>query len=342
MNLIKYFSDAKWTGFKGKTLFQWLNILGVFAVPLLIGMLSLQQGENAEKDRKAQQEIVEEKQRHEIMTNYLQQMTQLMLKHKLTSPDATEEVRTVARAITLNASRQLDGSRKALLLKFLYEAKLIRQCQSAFDPSKVFDPLKAKDLKTAIISSSIEPNCQKTIVKLSDVKLEETKFDSPIQLTGVDLTKASLVNAELPNVGLNNADIQGSNLMDADLSGAFLIKALMNRTILRNANLQGASLQGARLDNADLRNAKLQTAILKGTHFEFADLKGADLTQAQWEGASFQGATYNLQPGYQSKVDGEELVKFSPTQFPEGFNPKEQGMILEICDLGECNPASSK
>jgi len=56
---------------------------------------------------------------------YLDQMTQLLLHEDLRTSQPDDEVRSVARARTLTVLRVLDGVRKATVVQFLYEARLI-------------------------------------------------------------------------------------------------------------------------------------------------------------------------------------------------------------------------
>lgn len=121
------------------------------------------------------------------------------------------------------------------------------------------------------------------------------------KLSRADLSKAELNLASLSGAYLYGANLYGANLYGADLSEAKLI----------GAYLYGANLFGAKLIGADLSGADLSGATLRG-----ANLKGANLIDAD-----LRGAYYCL--GYPFK-----------TIFPDGFNPKEHGMI-EVDIYGE-------
>ena len=101
-----------------------------------------------------------------------------------------DETRSVARARTLAALKNLNGPRKGILLQFLYEGGLINNQQSS---DKIQNPII--DLSGA---------------DLSDASLRNT----------------TLRNADLSNANLSGADLSGAVLIDANLNAANLNKAL--------------------------------------------------------------------------------------------------------------------
>jgi hypothetical protein len=102
-----------------------------------------------------------------------------------------------------------------------------------------------------------------------------------------------------------------ADLSNACFAGANLYWAFLNRTILRGADLSGACLRGADIEDADLSFANLTGADLglcgvgRATHLDGANLTGADMT-----GALLTCAVYDHR-----------------TIFPDGFNPKDHGML---------------
>src|SRR5206468_9927584 len=56
---------------------------------------------------------------------YLDQMSSLMLNRKLLTSKPDSAVRAVTRTVTLTTLRRLNGERKAEVVRFLYEAKLL-------------------------------------------------------------------------------------------------------------------------------------------------------------------------------------------------------------------------
>lgn len=301
-------TSSKQTHSSGST---WVDMLK-FVAPLTISMavfaLSIQQDKTSNDN-----------QRQKAMSDYFEQMTELILdtekfgKFDENNPSA----QLIARAKTLNTLRQLDGERKGQVLKFLYEANLIGKCQP--------------DLTLDLNNFQLKPeHCQPSLLNLSEAKLDGTTFEKlglqGIDLTGIDLKRASLENAQLPNIGLAGADMQSVQLNGANLKGAFLRGAKMWRasligTQLTDANLVEAKLNTASLNQADLRGAKLKGAVLqaaelKQSKLDNADLQGADLRNANLEGASLEGA----------KLQG--AIYNNGTVFGN-FNPEGSGMIRQ-------------
>jgi uncharacterized protein YjbI with pentapeptide repeats len=238
---------------------EWIQAVGTIAVTLVLGLLTYVQTESANKARQLEIDLAKDNQQHEVMSNYLEQMTKLMVEENLMSSERKPEVALAARAITLNAANRLDETRKGQLLKLLYESRLIGQCQ--------FDAKSTKINK-----------CDETILKLDDAKLDKATYDRPLFLQGVDLRGARLSEAKLQSIILDNSVLERINLRDADLKGA----------LLRNANMKGA-----RLNRADLSNAQLLRSDLRGADLTGADLRGADLTDARLEGALLKDAKYD-------------------------------------------------
>ncbi len=234
---------------RGKTLWNWLELLIIPAV-LAGGAMWFSSAE-----RKAEREIADDRLREAALQAYLDRMTDLLLKENLRASGKDDEVRAVARARTLTTLRQLAGSRKGTLLRFLYEADLIERDGAIIG-------LKAADLSGA-------------------------------DLRGADLSGANLSEADLREAKLSGAILWGSNLTKADLSEAELREANLRGAELQEANLSGADLSGAKLRGAKLSIAELVGAGLSGAKLWRADLSGADLSESDLSGAVLNEVTYD-------------------------------------------------
>src|SRR5260370_9953393 len=121
-----------WTGFgpettepkqHAKTLWDWLNLLGVLAIPVAVALattwFTTQQGKVSDAENK-------DNQREALLQEYIDKISELLLKEHLgeLKPEY-EEVRKIARIRTLTVLRRLDAERKGSALQFLYEAGLI-------------------------------------------------------------------------------------------------------------------------------------------------------------------------------------------------------------------------
>jgi Pentapeptide repeats (8 copies) len=206
----------EWTGFLGKTLWDWMKLLLVPAILALGGLLITQmerysagraqeiQLESIQDDRRnareqymLQRESMEENQRNSItrfrleqdrqqddrLQAYLDRMTQLLLENdtRLRQSEQDEDVRMLARAWTLTMLDMLQDNprRKSAPVQFLHAAGLIERGHA--------------------------------FVLLSGANLR-----------GADLRDVRLNNADLSNTDLGDANLAGADLSVADLSGANL------------------------------------------------------------------------------------------------------------------------
>lgn len=247
-----------WTGFSGKTLWDWLQLL---IIPLILASATIsfgwgqahladvqhqqdQQSANLQHDRDQANTL--DQQRAAILQTYLDNMQDLLLNHNLLNVKSDNEVAVLARARMLTALQGLDPERKARLLIFLHAAQLI---------------------------GYIEPNGQihDRVIDLSNASL-----------SGADLFKADLSGTDLSGAILDNANLISANFLHADLSNADLRSA-----DLTGANLSRADLSGADLTVAKLPLANLSYANLSKAHLLYADLSGAyHLTQQQLDQVS--------------------------------------------------------
>src|SRR2546421_7346453 len=123
-----------------KTLWDWLQLLGVLAVPLVVAGATLffgiqqanlanQQHDNDQKiasqQREADRQQTLDQQRQATLVAYQDNMKDLLLHQGLLTSKPTDAIRVIARIETLSAMRQLDGNRNRFLLQFLHDAHLI-------------------------------------------------------------------------------------------------------------------------------------------------------------------------------------------------------------------------
>jgi uncharacterized protein YjbI with pentapeptide repeats len=245
-----------WTGFQGKTVWDFLQLL---IVPLMLVAIGFwftaqqdarqQQIEN-ERARQAQKiedhraaaerELTEKRAQYAALQAYLDQMGTLLLNRNLRAADQDSNVRNVARARTLTTLAALDPHLKQKVLRFLNETKLIQRTSPDREP----------------------------VISLTYAELQGVKLGHIGQLGGFELKGIVAVNADLSNAQMLNAVVHGADLREADLSEADL----------RNADFLGAKLIGAQLNNTDLTNADLTDAQVTEEQLEAAkSLKGATM-----------------------------------------------------------------
>jgi uncharacterized protein YjbI with pentapeptide repeats len=205
-----------WTGFADKTLWEWLQLLGALAIPLVLAIAGFWFTSQQEKSG---QLVEEQRAQDAALQAYLDQMGTLLLKEELRKSEEGSEVRTLARARTKTVLERLDSTRTAAVIEFLIEAELAQLIGlSGTNLSKV-------NLSGANLSSA----------NLSDANLSGT----------------TLIGANLSGADLSGANLSGAYLDDADLSGAVL-----NKANLSDADLFGTDLFGADLSYADLSGAE--------------------------------------------------------------------------------------
>jgi hypothetical protein len=146
-NIFGYLYGYSWVGVVNyktgeiKTLWDWMELLLIPFV-LAIGAflfnksektherkIAEQQRENervlASKQAKSEEEIAENRQQQIAIESYFDKMTDLLLDKGLRISEEKDEVRTIARTITLTLLRGLNGNRRGQVVQFLYEAGLI-------------------------------------------------------------------------------------------------------------------------------------------------------------------------------------------------------------------------
>jgi hypothetical protein len=173
---------------------------------------------------------------------YLDRMAEFLVAQDLRTSASEDEIRKVARVRTLTTLRELDGFRKGMVIKFLYEADLIAKNKPIID-------LADTDLSGAELNRSNLRN---------------------VNLSGADMSKANLSEANLEDAclrgtNLSRANLSSASLKDADLSGASLMEASLRGADLSEANLDGANLSGADLSRAVLKGTKITSVQLGST-----------------------------------------------------------------------------
>jgi len=225
-----------WTGITTKTLWDWLNLLGVLAIPVVVGFgaawFTTKQTQASEAANKRQHdtelEISTDNQREAALQAYIDNISELLLDKNLRESAENNEVRNIARVRTLTVLSRLDDVRKRTVLQFLHESGLIAKGKSIID-------LHGADFRQADLGGA---------GLLSSSSLDYS------HLEGANLSFADLRGADLRGADLGRANLEGTQLCLAHLEGAWLL----------SANLRGADLKGAFLDKAHLRQTDLTEA----------------------------------------------------------------------------------
>jgi selenocysteine lyase/cysteine desulfurase len=110
----------RWTGFRGMTLRNWLELLVVPLALVGIGLLfEMQQADRQQATEKQQQALAEQRAQDEALQAYLNQMSQLMLERKLLEAEQGDPVHTLAQARTSTVILRLDAEHNESVIRFL-------------------------------------------------------------------------------------------------------------------------------------------------------------------------------------------------------------------------------
>src|SRR4051812_37509294 len=219
-----------------KTLWDWLQLLIVPAILVAVTFAwsaTQTRSDNKREDRRiaADRAAADEARRDATLQAYLDQMSGLMLREKLLTSPQDSAVNAVARTVTLAALRRLDGQRKAAVVRFLHEARLLEELDGKA-PLLFLQgaDLSDADLRRAELSGD----------GLFDVNLTGADF------SGADLNDANLASSSLRHAPLSRAYLDTTDLRKADLTGADLSGALLAHTNFGGAHLKNVNLGGAR------------------------------------------------------------------------------------------------
>jgi uncharacterized protein YjbI with pentapeptide repeats len=262
---------SRWTGFRGMTVRDWLDLL---VVPLALVVISFlfttqqdQRQQRTETQRaEAERELAEHRAQDEALQAYLDQMGNLLLGKNLRTSEENSEVRTLARARTLTVLARLDPSRKADVMQFLVEAELVQGVDGGPIISLEGASLRGADLSDAGPSArNLSKQFQATREAAEEEGASKREALAAAQVSiqvGADQSDAFQVGADLSGANLSDADLSGANLSEADLSVANLSGAALSNAALSNAALSGAlgitdeqlakqakSLEGATMPN---------------------------------------------------------------------------------------------
>ena len=109
-------------------------------------------------------------------------------------------------------------------------------------------------------------------------------------------------------------------------------KLLLGAKDLRNANLPGINLTGTKFNGRDLSGIKINMGNLTRTDLRNVNFTDAELTMTIFNGADARGAIFNgadLRRSADLPYADLRGAKYNKTtRFPDGFDPKQEGMIL--------------
>ena len=248
-----------WTGFGGKTGWDWMELL---IVPLVLAVgafyFNYEQGRQQremEETRAARQVDADQlRAQEERLQAYLQEMGTLLIDEDLLNSEEDDETRYLARARTLAVLREAGEDQKRVVVSFLAESGLAGGRGGA-------DP----------------------VVSLANANLAGADLVVVDYLEGADLTEADLSYAFVMK------ELDGASLTRAQLDGADLTDVLLRRAYVNDADLSHANLKRADLREANLEDTSLEGADLSGANLEGAT--GVTVEELEEQAASLEAAT---------------------------------------------------
>lgn len=244
-----------------------LKVIAQILVPLMIGtftvVIALQQHNTAKENRKKDLEIAAQlreqqyqldeqrrsqefqleearrtqdieialnKQRDSVFDSYIRDLSHLLLisNYQLTR----SMLNSIVRPMTLTILRQIDPPRKVLLLKFLYESKMIR-----------------RDEKSSLLD------------------LSDGDFNG-IRLEKLSMTNISLVGTSLTNSSFVLVDFSGGDFERTDLTDSKFLSVRLFSTNFYCSRLVRVKFDQSELDLADLSLADLTDSNLNKFQFD--------------------------------------------------------------------------
>lgn len=265
--------------------------------------------ENREKDvriedsrRTAEILAQQDQQMNTILAAYLQGMSELMLSKTFTLADPL--ITTVIRAKTLTTLGQLDGKRKAHLIRFLYEAKMMTTGRSSIDLTDA--DLSGVDLTNYKMSnvSFMECNMSKAIFRESN--LYDVDFINT-QLNGASFDESHLLRVYFDKTNLTNAsfihaDIYFSRFIDVTLTNADLTKVRAidtryfyvagNNTIFNGMSLMNSIFTIFTVINGSFVNSKLEDVDMNGVTLIKANFTDARSIRSSFHRSKLVGSIF--------------------------------------------------
>jgi uncharacterized protein YjbI with pentapeptide repeats len=290
------------TGFAGKTLWDWLQLL---IVPLVLALAAFalnaaQADRDREQDvRQAAQErrVAEDRAREDALRSYLQQISDLITDHGLSSASHRGtglDVRTLARTLTVTTLRRLDAERKSLVLRFLLEGDLITGTTTWLKSPDGRVPIETRLPQVSLAGADLQGVAVPRFLQ---------RRTGPNARGQYEVVAASFQGADLRDADFRETHLNGVSLLNADLSGADF----------RQANLRGADFRFACISRAQFaritvgeRGDDAYTVDFAAVRGRDVDFSGADLTDATFVNARL--TEVNL-----------ESAKTTRTRWPRGW-----------------------
>jgi uncharacterized protein YjbI with pentapeptide repeats len=253
-----------------KTAWDWLQLLIVPAILAAIAVAfnaAETSRDRSREDRRTREDraLAENAREDATLESYFKQMSGLMLDRHLRSADSESDVASVARTITLATLRRLNGARKAEVISFLSEGKLL---QTTIDAAGTGVDLSGADLRGADFRDT-------------DLGVYEGTMFDKVDLEGARFDRATLTNVFFLLANLRGASFKGSRLRGVRFKGSDLTGAVFDGAYLTMTPLYGAEFQEpTTFELSCITNTRFARAYFNDTAFELVRGRGVDFSNA--------------------------------------------------------------
>ena len=173
--------------------------------------------------------------------------------------------------------------------------------------------LSGANFENVILSNAILVGTNLRNADLSKSNLEQIHF------INVDLTESNLYNVNLSHSNMKRVQLIDANMKLSNLDSCFIYEC----------NIECAELGCSNLHNVTMIKTCLYGTTMQGVNLTYSTVKECDFTETEFKEADLSGTVF-----INSNLDEADLrraqycldVRYE-TKFPEGFNPKEHGMI---------------
>lgn len=317
-------------GFSQKTLWNWLEIIGIPISLAFLGawLQQLQQQRiteeaKAEKDRahlleKQRDKLANEELKEAALQVYFDRLSTLLIDQELLAvtikSDPLEEkainhlkidfttekeriltsARDIIRARTLATLRRFhkDKTRKTSVIQFLIETDILKKLKINLDGADLSETRISKSKANTKFTQGLQIFLDSMGIPLEDY------FNTHDVLSAVNkpdfeakIPKHSRV--DLSEISFRAVNFSKSYLVEVDFSKANLVEANLSEANLNGAILLYAQLGSANLYKANLCHAKLGSAILVGADLRHSQFSEADLSKADLSRADLSNSNFS-------------------------------------------------
>lgn len=225
---------------EGKTLWDWFELI---VVPISLAVVGIW-FQNLQKKRDLEREY------DAILSLYIQEIDTLVEKG-LRESKPKDPIRASARAKTLTTLSRLDGRRKGILIRFIYELGIISNENNPAEKGNPIIPLEGADLRGCIFDFGNHVMVKNERSNRSN--LRQTLFFN-IDLSNTDLSNSNIRNVTFFRSNFNNVNFLHSSFDTAVFYESNLDFSIFSHSTLR-ASFMDSSMISADFSDSDLRNS---------------------------------------------------------------------------------------